>query len=217
MRRLERQGLVANLCVKSGSFRQWCCFSNFDAWMLKEDIMSRIGRKAVPIPKGVAITTQEQILKVVGPKGTLSLPLSAHVAVRIEGGQLLVDRNSDAREARAHHGLMRKLIANLVTGVTAGFERRLDISGVGFKAEVVGNRLTLNLGYSHPVVYDLPSGIDVVVEKQTKLVVRGMDAQQVGQVAANLRSLREPDAYKAKGVRYENEVIKVKPGKTGSK
>lgn len=179
--------------------------------------MSRIGRKAVSLPKGVTVIEEGGMLRVSGPRGALSLTLSPHVAVRQEGEQLLVERNSEERTARAHHGLMRNLIANMVTGVTSGFERRLDIVGVGFKAEVSGGRLNLALGYSHPVVFDIPKGIDIAVDKQTKIVVRGMDAQQVGQVAAVIRGFREPDAYKAKGIRYENEQIKVKAGKTGSK
>jgi large subunit ribosomal protein L6 len=179
--------------------------------------MSRIGRKSIALPKGVTVTEQDQMLRVSGPKGALSLPLSDYVSVRQEAGALIVDRKSDDRQARAHHGLMRNLVANLVTGVTTGFEKRLDIVGVGFKAEVGGGKLNLTLGYSHPVIFDIPKGIDISVEKATKLIVRGMDAQQVGQVAAVIRNYRLPDPYKAKGIRYENEVIKVKAGKTGSK
>lgn len=179
--------------------------------------MSRIGRKSIPLPKGVTVTAQDQLLRVSGPKGALSLPLSSYVTVKQEGSSLIVDRNADDRQAKAHHGLMRNLIANLVTGVTTGFERRLDIVGVGFKAEVGGGKLNLTLGYSHPVIFDIPKGIDITVEKTTKLIIRGMDAQQVGQVAAVIRGYRVPDPYKAKGIRYEDEVIKVKAGKTGSK
>lgn len=179
--------------------------------------MSRIGRKSIILPKGVKIVEQERLVQVTGAKGSLSMTLSPHVVLRQENGQVLLDRTSEDREARAHHGLMRNLLANMVTGVTTGFERRLDIQGVGFKAEVAGSRLNMSLGYSHPVIYDIPQGIEIAVERQTKLIVKGMDAQKVGQVAAEIRAFREPDIYKGKGVRYENESIKLKPGKTGSK
>jgi large subunit ribosomal protein L6 len=179
--------------------------------------MSRIGRKSIPLPKGVTVTERDRHLEVTGPRGSLGMELNPCVSIRRDGDVLSVERSSDDREARALHGLMRNLLANLVTGVSTGFERRLDIVGVGFKAEVANNRLNLALGYSHPVIFEIPKGIDISVEKQTKIVVRGMDAQQVGQVAAVIKNYRLPDPYKAKGIRYENEVIKVKAGKTGSK
>ncbi len=179
--------------------------------------MSRIGRKAIALPKGVSFTEQDRLVQVTGPKGSLSLALTPSIQIRREDDQLLVERTSEERVARAQHGLMRNLLNNLVTGVTKGFERRLEIVGVGFKAEVTGDRLQMSLGYSHPVIFEIPKGIEISVEKQTKLSIRGMDAQQVGQTAAKIRAFREPDAYKAKGIRYEGEVIKVKAGKTGSK
>lgn len=179
--------------------------------------MSRIGRRAIVLPKGVSVNTQGQVLSVSGPKGKLTLDLSPKISIRNENSTLHVERATDERDARALHGLTRNLVANMVTGVTTGFEKRLEITGVGFKAEVAGGKLQMNLGYSHPIVYSIPQGIEIAVDKQTKLVVRGMSAQQVGQVAAEIRRFREPDIYKAKGVKYESEVIKTKAGKTGGK
>lgn len=179
--------------------------------------MSRIGRKPIVLPKGVSAAEKERVFQVTGPKGSLSLPLSNYVNVKVAGSTVNLERNSEDRQARAHHGLMRALIANMVQGVTAGFEKRLDISGVGFKAEVSSGKLQLNIGYSHPVVYEIPKGIEIAVDKQVKVIVRGLDAQLVGQVAAEIRGFREPDIYKAKGIKYETEVIKTKAGKTGGK
>lgn len=179
--------------------------------------MSRIGRKAIPVPKGVNLAAQGQLLKVSGPKGSLEMTIHPAMSFRQEAGNVLVERKGDSQNERALHGLTRNLIANMVKGVTVGFEKRLDINGVGFKAEVSAGRLQMNLGFSHPVIYDIPKGIDISVDKGTKVVVKGMDAQQVGQVAAEIRAFREPDIYKAKGVKYESEVIKTKAGKTGSK
>lgn len=179
--------------------------------------MSRIGRRPVTIPKGVSVSEDGMNLSVRGPRGVLSLQLSPYVKLRLEEQALVVERTSDERAARAHHGLMRNIISNLVTGVSSGFEKHLEIVGVGFKAEVSGRKLTLNLGYSHPIVYDIPEGIEISVDRNTKLAIKGNDAQRVGQVAAEIRRFREPDAYKAKGIRYQNEVIKLKAGKTSSK
>lgn len=179
--------------------------------------MSRVGKKAIPLPKNVAIAQNDSLLAVTGPRGRLELALSQHVSIKVEGEWLHVLRNSDEREARAHHGLMRNLVANLVKGVTTGFEKRLDIQGVGFKAEVAAGKLNIALGYSHPISMEIPSGIEIAVEKQVKIIVRGNDAQRVGQVAAVIRGYRLPDAYKGKGIRYEKEAIKLKAGKTGSK
>lgn len=179
--------------------------------------MSRIGKKAIALPKTVKIAESNGRLSVQGPRGKMELAINPNVSIRVDGENLLVERKSEAREVRAMHGLMRNLVANLVKGVTTGFERRLDIQGVGFKAEVGGGKLTMALGYSHPVVLDIPVGIEIAVDKATKIIVRGNDAQQVGQIAAVIRGFREPDIYKGKGIRYENEVIKLKAGKTGSK
>jgi len=178
--------------------------------------MSRIGRMPIAIPSGVHVAQEKGVVNVKGPLGSLALTMSSHVRLDIADGQITVDRNSDVREARAHHGLMRNLVRNLVVGVSKGFERRLEIVGVGFKAESSSETLTLHLGYSHPVVYPIPEGITIKVDRNTKLKVSGIDLQLVGQVAANIRDFRRPDVYKGKGIRYEGEHIKLKAGKTGA-
>ncbi len=178
--------------------------------------MSRIGRKPIELPTGVTVTEKGGVVRVTGPKGSLSMTLSPVVSLHQDGVKLFVKRSADDRQSRATHGLMRNLLANMVIGVSRGFEKKLDIVGVGFKAEVSGGALKLNLGYSHPVIMPIPKGIDIVLEKPTKIVVRGIDAQQVGQVAADIRRFRPPDSYKGKGIRYEGEVIKLKPGKAAA-
>ncbi len=178
--------------------------------------MSRIGRKPIELPTGVTVTEKDGVVRVTGPKGSLSMSLSPLTTLRQEGVKLFVERKSDDRQSRSVHGLMRNLIANMVRGVSTGFEKRLDIVGVGFKAELSDRVLRLNLGFSHPVILPLPEGIDIVLEKPTKIVVKGIDAQQVGQVAANIRGYRPPDSYKGKGIRYEGEVVKLKPGKAAA-
>ncbi len=183
--------------------------------------MSRIGKKPIAIPKGVTVNINDGAVEVKGPKGTLTTQLPEGVKLRQEDGQLLAERESD--DHAAVHGLARALIQNAVTGVTEGFTRQLDIVGVGYKAELQSRRVIFNLGYSHPIEFPLPNGIDVKIERvnkpiqqyQTTLTLTGIDRQQIGQVAADMRSLRRPDPYKGKGVRYTNEVLKLKPGKTG--
>jgi large subunit ribosomal protein L6 len=183
--------------------------------------MSRIGRKPIAIPKGVKLKIEDGVVEVTGPKGTLAVPLPEGIKCRVEGEQLIAERASDDRAAV--HGLARALVQNAVTGVTDGFVRQLDIVGVGYKAERQKERVIFNLGYSHQIEFPLPSGIDVKIERvnkpiqqyQTTLTITGTDRQQVGQVAADMRSLRRPDPYKGKGVRYANEALKLKPGKTG--
>jgi large subunit ribosomal protein L6 len=183
--------------------------------------MSRIGRKPIAIPKGVKFKFEEGAVEVSGPKGTLAVPMPSGIKCRVEGEQLIAERESD--DHAAVHGLARALVQNAVTGVTDGFTRQLDIVGVGYKAERQKDRVMFNLGYSHPIEFPLPVGIDVKVERvnkpiqqyQTTLTITGIDRQQVGQVAADMRGLRRPDPYKGKGVRYANEVLKLKPGKTG--
>ena len=176
--------------------------------------MSRIGRLPIPVPAGVSVEVRDGQIKVKGAKGALTQTLVEHVSVKLEDGHAIVERASDEKQARANHGLMRALLANMVRGVTQGFERALQIEGTGYRAELKGKELVLTLGYSHPVNYTVPQGIDIVVEKQTRIVVKGIDRQQVGQVAANLRAFREPDAYKGKGVRYEGETLRLKEGKS---
>jgi large subunit ribosomal protein L6 len=178
--------------------------------------MSRVGSKPITLPDKVSVDVAEQGLRVKGPKGELETPLPAGVAARVENGELSFDRGGSDRQSRAFHGLARALAANAVQGVSQGFERRLQIVGVGYRALAKGKQVELSLGYSHPVVFDPPEGIEVAVEDQTKLVVRGIDKQAVGQVAAKLRSLRPPDPYKGKGVRYADETVRLKAGKSGA-
>src|SRR5215510_13456994 len=183
--------------------------------------MSRIGRKPISIPKGVKLKIEDGAVEVAGPKGTLAVPLPEGIKCRVDGDELIAEREAD--DHAALHGLARALVQNAVTGVTEGFVRRLDIVGVGYKAEVQKGRVMFNLGYSHPIEFPIPKGIDVKIERvnkpipqyQTTLTITGIDRQQVGQVAADMRSLRQPDPYKGKGVRYSDEVLKLKPGKTG--
>ena len=178
--------------------------------------MSRIGKKPIPVPKGVQINLRDGLVEVKGPKGQLSQLLPPGVTMALEDGQI-VTSVGEAREQRKFHGLGRTLVANAVQGVSEGFKHELDIVGVGYRAEVKGRDVHFALGYSHPVVFPLPQGIDVAIEKQTHVTVTGIDKQLVGQVAANMRSLRKPDPYKQKGVRFTGEILKKKAGKAGAK
>ncbi|MCW8859888.1 MAG: 50S ribosomal protein L6 [Deltaproteobacteria bacterium] len=177
--------------------------------------MSRIGRLPVPIPSGVKVSLDGTKMTVNGPKGALSQNLHERMAIAVETGQIIVTRPSDAKQDCALHGLTRSLINNMVVGVTDGFQKNLEINGVGYRAEINGKVLTLALGYSHPVVYELPEGISVEVEKQTKLSVKGIDKQLVGAAAAKIRSFRKPEPYKGKGIKYADERLLRKAGKTG--
>jgi large subunit ribosomal protein L6 len=179
--------------------------------------MSRIGRKPVPIVKGVTISVAGGAVSVDGPNGKLTVPLPEGIKARVDDGHILVERGSDLPRDRALHGLARSLIANAVSGVTAGFSRELEIQGIGYKAQVEGQEVVLSLGFSHPVRFPIPQGIQVTVEKQVRLVVKGANKQTVGQVAADIRRLRAPDVYKGKGIRYAGEVVRKKVGKTGAK
>jgi large subunit ribosomal protein L6 len=179
--------------------------------------MSRIGKKIIPIPKGVKIDVQAGVVDVQGPKGKLRQNLPPGIGFEINGDQLTAKTLREDPELGKFHGLARSLVANAVKGVTDGFRRDLDIVGVGYRAEVKGKQVHFALGYSHPVVFDIPNGIDVAIDKQTHLTITGIDRQLVGQVAADIRSLRKPDPYKQKGVRYTGEVLKKKAGKTGAK
>jgi large subunit ribosomal protein L6 len=178
--------------------------------------MSRIGKKPIAIPKGVTVKVDAAGVEVKGPKGQMKQALPPGVTAVVEDGQLLTRKNADERELDKFHGLARSLVNNAVLGVTEGWKKELDIVGVGYRAEMKGKQVVLALGYSHPVVFDVPAGIDVAIEKQTHITVTGVDRQLVGQVAANLRRLREPDPYQQKGVRYTGEVLKKKAGKTGA-
>jgi large subunit ribosomal protein L6 len=178
--------------------------------------MSRIGRLPIPVPSGVDVAIDGQTVNVTGPKGSLSHTVAAPIAVeRTEDGVIQVTRPDDERESRALHGLSRTLIANMITGVTEGYSKTLEIVGVGYRVQARGSDLEFALGYSHPVPVTAPDGITFTVEAPTRLRVTGIDKQQVGQVAANIRKLRKPDPYKGKGVRYQGEVVKRKVGKTG--
>lgn len=177
--------------------------------------MSRIGNKIITVPSGVKVQIKDGIVDVQGPKGKMAVPLPKGITFEQKDGTLLAKRDSEER--RALHGLARALVANAVTGVTQGFRKELDIVGVGYRAEVKGKNVVLALGYSHPIEYPIPEGIQIAVEKQTHLTVSGANKNQVGQVAANLRALRPPDPYKQKGVRITGERLKKKAGKAGAK
>jgi len=179
--------------------------------------MSWIGRKPVTIAKGARVSVADAAVAIEGPKGRLSVAIPQGIAVRVDDGSVIVERGLDNKREKALHGLVRSLVANAVAGVTTGFTKELEIQGIGYKAQVEGKDVVLSLGYSHPVRFPIPSGIQISVEKQVKMVVSGFDKQAVGQVAADLRSLRPPDVYKGKGVRYVGEVVRKKVGKTGAK
>lgn len=179
--------------------------------------MSRIGKMPIPVPAGVAITVADGQLKVNGPKGLLTQKMASGVSIVNEAGVARVVRADDSRQVRANHGLTRALLNNMVKGVTTGFERKLDIQGVGFKSEVKGTTLVMQLGFSHPINFPFPDGITISVEKGTKLTVKGSDRQIVGETAAKLKSFRPPDSYKGKGVRFEGEHVRLKAGKTAKK
>ena len=178
--------------------------------------MSRIGKKPIAIPTGVTIKVDAGGVEVKGPKGQMKQALPPGISAAIEDGNVVTKKASDDAELNKFHGLARSLVNNAVLGVTAGWKRELDIVGVGYRAELKGKQVVLALGYSHPVVFDVPTGIEVAIEKQTHITVTGVDRQLVGQVAANLRRLRKPDPYQQKGVRYTGEVLKKKAGKTGA-
>ena len=175
--------------------------------------MSRIGKKPVPLPKGVTAQVDGNTVKVKGPKGELQTRLADLVTVTMGDGGVSVAPRDDSKPARAQWGMSRTLVANMVQGVTTGFTRTLEITGVGYRAAAQGQKLNLNLGYSHDVVYDVPKGITVATPKPTEIVVSGVDKQQVGQVAAEIRAWRGPEPYKGKGVRYQGEYIFRKEGK----
>ena len=179
--------------------------------------MSRIGKKPIAIPKGVKVDVKPGVVEVQGPKGKLSQPLPKGIGFEVNGNELQARILDEDPQMGKFHGLARSLVANAVVGVTEGFRKDLDIVGVGYRAELKGKQVHFALGYSHPVVFDVPQGIDIAIDRQTHITVTGIDRQQVGQVAANIRRLRKPDPYKQKGVRYTGEVLKKKAGKTGAK
>ena len=185
--------------------------------------MSRIGKKAITVPKGVTVTIRDRELEVKGAKGTLRTPVPEGISFKQEGDQLVAERTSD--ELAARHGLARALANNAIVGVTEGFTKQMDVVGVGYKADIQSKKIVFALGYSHPIEFPLPEGIDAKAERlptkasiqqyQTTLTLSGIDKQKLGQVAAEMHKLRKPDAYKGKGVRYSDVPLKLKPGKTG--
>jgi large subunit ribosomal protein L6 len=175
--------------------------------------MSRIGRKPIVIPEGVKVAIDGQTVRAQGPKGHLAQEVPASLSVALQDNQVVVSRDSDERMVRALHGLMRSLVANMINGVKTEFVRKLDIVGIGYRAQMQGKTIQLALGYSHPVMFPLPDGISAEIERQTAITLRGADKALLGQTAAKLRSLRKPDPYKGKGIKYSDEVIRRKVGK----
>jgi len=175
--------------------------------------MSRIGYTPITVPAGIKIDIASDFIQVQGPKGKLTEKAQAGVQVKLEGDQITLEREGDTGAVRARHGLLRSLIANAIAGVTEGFKKELEIVGVGYRGEVQGGKVTMALGYSHPVIFEVPEGIEVEIDKQNKITVTGASKQAVGQVAAELRDLRKPDVYKGKGIRYLGERVRIKEGK----
>ncbi len=178
--------------------------------------MSRIGKLPLELPKGVEVKLGADVVEVKGPKGTLTTPRCALLDYKLEDGHLTLTRLEETREARAQHGLRRTLIANCVEGVSKGFSKTLEVNGVGFKVAVKGNIIELSVGFSHPVLVDLPKGLEAKVEGQ-KLTISGIDKEQVGEMCARIRRIRKPEPYKGKGIKYETEIIRRKAGKSGGK
>jgi len=178
--------------------------------------MSRIGRLPIEIPQGVQVNLVDNLITVKGPKGELQKELPAEIKVEVQDNQVVVTRPSDQREHRALHGLTRTLVANMIEGVTKGFEKKLEIVGVGYRAALQGNKLVLQIGYSHPVEITPPPGIEIEVSAPTKITVKGIDKEQVGALAADIRAVRGPEPYKGKGIRYEGEHVRRKVGKAGA-
>lgn len=179
--------------------------------------MSRIGKVPIPLPKTVTFTQDKNEIRVKGPKGELSLTVPPRVSVKQEEGELRVERHGDDKQARAFHGLVQRMVTNMVVGVTDGFKKELEIQGVGYRATLEGTRLNLLVGKSHPVFFDAPKGITFELPKPTSIIISGFDKQQVGQIAAQVRSARPPEPYKGKGIRYVGEVVRRKVGKSAGK
>jgi large subunit ribosomal protein L6 len=179
--------------------------------------MSRIGKLPIPIPKGVEVTVGDEVVKVKGPKGVLQVNLMPGISAGLEDGTLNITRADDENQTRSYHGLVRSLLANAVTGVSEGWSKELEIVGIGYRAESQGKTVVFNLGYSHPINFAVPDGIEIDVDgKANKVTVKGFDRQQVGQIAAEIRGLRPPEPYKGKGIRYSDERVRTKAGKQGA-
>lgn len=179
--------------------------------------MSRIGKRPIPIPDKVTVEIKGQYIAVKGPKGSLDRTLPSKVTLEQEGNNVKIVRQDDSRLARERHGLCRTLVSNMIEGVAKGFEKRLSIQGVGYRAQAQGSKLTLNVGYSKPVEMAMPAGIQIAVENNTSVIVSGIDKEQVGNIAAQIRAVRPPEPYKGKGIRYQGEFVRRKAGKTGKK
>ncbi len=179
--------------------------------------MSRIGRMPIPVPKGTKVELKDGTFVAEGPKGRVEQSVFAGFPVEVKDGSVEISRPGDTGPERSKHGLLRALLANAVNGVSTGFTRQLDIVGVGYRAEVKGDKVQFALGYSHPVLFDIPEGIKIEIDKANRITVSGADRQKVGQVAAEIRSLRRPDPYKGKGIKYTNEILRRKVGKAGGK
>jgi len=177
--------------------------------------MSRIGKLPIPLPSGVTVDVKPGQAIVKGPKGQLVVDFDPDIEVKIEDGQVVVKRPTDNRRHRSLHGLTRALLANAITGVSEGYVKELEIKGIGYRAKMQGGKIELSIGFSHPVIIEAPEGITLEVPEPTKIKVSGIDKQKVGQVAANIRAIRPPDAYHGKGIRYAGEVLRLKPGKAG--
>ncbi len=179
--------------------------------------MSRIGKLPIPVPAGVDVTVDDSLITIKGPNGALSQSFPKEIGVKLENGMIIVTRQNDEKRNRSYHGLIRALVHNMVTGVSKGFETTLDMVGVGYRAQMQGTKLVLSIGYSHPVEVEPGPGLSIEVPAPTRIVVKGADRQAVGQLAANIRKIREPEPYKGKGIRYSNEQIKLKAGKSGKR
>lgn len=179
--------------------------------------MSRVGRKPISLPKDVEFKMEGNVVTIKGARGSLTQEIPADITIEQEDGQLILSRPSDNKQHRAFHGLSRALVANMVEGVTNGFEKKLELVGVGYRAQMQGSKLVINIGFSHPVEVDAPEGIEFEVPAATKITVRGIDKQLVGNTAAHIRAIRKPEPYKGKGIKYENETIRRKAGKSGAK
>jgi len=177
--------------------------------------MSRVGKKPIEIPAGVTVTLNNHTVTVKGPKGELTRSFSPDIAINIEENVITITRPSDMKEHRALHGTTRAVIANMIEGVSTGFTRGLELIGVGYRAQKQGNKLVLNVGYSHPVEIEAEAGLEIEVPANTKIIIKGTDKERVGELAANIRGVRPPEAYKGKGIRYEGEFVRRKEGKTG--